>query len=279
MAPLRRLDAELVRRGLARSRADACDLIAAGQVRVGGITALKAARQVAAAESVSVTRASELTWASRGGNKLADALADLRGLDVSGSNALDAGASTGGFTDVLLAHGATHVVALDVGRGQLIWRLRDDPRVTAIDRCNIRSVTPADLPYPPDLIVADLSFISLRTVLPALAGVAAPSADFVLLVKPQFEVGRGNVGKGGVVVDPEQRSGAVSAVARRAAELGLGCLGVAASRHPGAAGNVEFFLWLHAGSGGLGDDGLARAIAAATGAGDETRGWDSDGRS
>jgi 23S rRNA (cytidine1920-2'-O)/16S rRNA (cytidine1409-2'-O)-methyltransferase len=250
-----RLDAELVRRGLARSRAQAADLIASGQVVVAGQAAAKAATQVGLDAAITVRRvATEPAYVSRGGHKLAGALAAFAGPAVDGSPAggltvrgrrcLDAGASTGGFTDVLLRAGAGHVVAVDVGYGQLAWNLRSDPRVTAVDRVNIRNLQPEQVAPPPDLVTADLSFISLTTVLPALAACARPDADFVLLVKPQFEVGKGQVGSGGVVRDPRLRAGAVQTVANAAADLGLGVRGVTASPLPGPSGNVEYFLWL-----------------------------------
>ena len=197
---------------------------------------------------------------SRGGHKLAGALAAFvpRGLAVAGRTCLDAGASTGGFTDVLLRAGAAHVVAADVGYGQLAWSLRTDPRVTVLDRVNVRTldhVTPV-----PALVVADLSFISLTLVLPALVACAAPDADFVLLVKPQFEVGKGRVGAGGVVRDRADRSAAVGKVAAAAGQLGLGVQGVTASPLPGPAGNVEYFVWLRHGAPPLDEDQLQRAI-------------------
>jgi 23S rRNA (cytidine1920-2'-O)/16S rRNA (cytidine1409-2'-O)-methyltransferase len=180
------------------------------------------------------------------------------GLTVAGRACLDAGASTGGFTDVLLRAGAAHVVAADVGYGQLAWSLRTDPRVTVLDRVNVRTleqVTPV-----PGLVVADLSFISLTLVLPALAASAAPDADFVLLVKPQFEVGKGRVGAGGVVRDSADRADAVRTVAAAAGQLGLGVRGITASPLPGPAGNVEYFLWLRRGAPPLDDSQLERAI-------------------
>ena len=180
-------------------------------------------------------------------------------LTVAGRNALDAGASTGGFTDVLLRAGAAHVVAADVGYGQLAWSLRTDPRVTVLDRVNVRTL--AQVTPVPDLVVADLSFISLTLVLPALVGCATDGADFVLLVKPQFEVGKGRVGAGGVVREPELRAEAVASVARTAAGLGLGVRAVAASPLPGPAGNVEYFVWLRRGAPPLDDEDLRRAIA------------------
>ena len=179
---------------------------------------------------------------------------------VTGRRCLDAGASTGGFTDVLLRAGAGHVVAVDVGYGQLAWPLRTDPRVTVLDRVNVRELTPEQVAPAPELVTADLSFISLALVLPALAACAAPGADFVLLVKPQFEAGKGNVGAGGVVRDPAQRAAAVRSVAATAAGLGLGAAGVTASPLPGPAGNVEYFLWLRAGAPPLKDEDLDRAI-------------------
>jgi 23S rRNA (cytidine1920-2'-O)/16S rRNA (cytidine1409-2'-O)-methyltransferase len=278
-----RLDAELVRRGLARSRAQAAELIAAGQVMVAGQAAGKAATQVGLDAAITVRRvAQEPDYVSRGGHKLAGALAAFAklplppvraeaelppdagpegpGLVVRGRRCLDAGASTGGFTDVLLRAGAEHVVAADVGYGQLAWSLRSDPRVTAVDRVNIRNLRPEQVAPPPELVTADLSFISLTTVLPALVACATPDADFVLLVKPQFEVGRGQVGSGGVVRDQSLRAGAVQAVARAAAGLGLGACGVTASPLPGPSGNVEYFLWLNRDAPPLDADDLRQAI-------------------
>jgi 23S rRNA (cytidine1920-2'-O)/16S rRNA (cytidine1409-2'-O)-methyltransferase len=261
---LRRLDAELVRRGLARSREHAGELVAAGRVSVGGRTATKPATQVDPAAPVVVTQTDDDPgWASRGGHKLRGALDALtaNGLDVTGRHALDAGASTGGFTDVLLRAGAAHVVAVDVGYGQLVWRLQQDPRVTVLDRQNVRALTPELLPYAPDLVVGDLSFIPLAVVLPALVACATPDADHVLMVKPQFEVGRDRLGAGGVVRDPELRSGAVLDVARAASRLGLGVAGVVASPLPGPSGNVEYFLHLRAGAGEADPAAVQRAVA------------------
>jgi 23S rRNA (cytidine1920-2'-O)/16S rRNA (cytidine1409-2'-O)-methyltransferase len=257
-----RLDAELVRRGLARSRVQAADLIAAGQVRVSGQAAAKAATQVAQDAPITIKREdSGPDYVSRGGHKLAGAIAAFIGLDVAGRNCLDAGASTGGFTDVLLRAGAAHVVAADVGYGQLDWSLRSDPRVTVLDRVNVRNLQPGQVDPPPDVVVADLSFISLSQVLPALVACASPDADFVLMVKPQFEVGKGKVGSGGVVRDPELRAGAVAAVAEAADDLGLGVQGVTASPLPGPSGNVEYFLWLRRGAPPLSDGDLQVAVA------------------
>ena len=199
-------------------------------------------------------------YVSRGGHKLAGALAAFTEVTVSGRRCLDAGASTGGFTDVLLRAGAAHVVAVDVGYGQLAWALRNDPRVTVLDRVNVRELRPEQVAPPPQLVVADLSFISLAIPLLALVRCADADADFVLLVKPQFEVGKGRVGPGGVVRDPALRAGAVADVARAAATLDLGVAGVTASPLPGPAGNVEYFLWLRRGAPPLDDTELGRAI-------------------
>jgi 23S rRNA (cytidine1920-2'-O)/16S rRNA (cytidine1409-2'-O)-methyltransferase len=255
-----RLDTELVRRGLARSREQAGELVASGRVTVAGQRAAKAATQVTRDAAISIADTGEPGYVSRGGHKLAGALAVFGsgGLTVAGRACLDAGASTGGFTDVLLRAGAAHVVAADVGYGQLAWSLRTDPRVTVLDRVNVRTlegVTPV-----PGLVVADLSFISLTLVLPALVACAAPDADFVLLVKPQFEVGKGRVGSGGVVREAADRADAVRKVAGAGGELSLGVLGVTASPLPGPAGNVEYFLWLRRGAPPLDDSQLERAI-------------------
>ena len=182
-------------------------------------------------------------FASRGGIKLSNAL-DALSIDVTGRRALDVGASTGGFTDCLLQRGAEQVVALDVAYGELDWRLRNDPRVVVIERRNARALTPDELPYPPDLIVIDVSFISLAKVLPAVLACAAPRFDCLALVKPQFEVGRDQVGKGGVVRDPEARRRALLEVAREASELGAAVVGFASSGLPGPKGNIETFVWL-----------------------------------
>ncbi|HEV7624890.1 MAG TPA: TlyA family RNA methyltransferase [Streptomyces sp.] len=263
--PRRRLDAELVRRKLARSREHASQLIAAGRVTVGGNTAAKAATQVETSAAV-VVRPDETDpeYVSRGGHKLAGALAAFvpLGLRTQGRRALDAGASTGGFTDVLLRAGAQEVIAVDVGYGQLAWSLRSDERVTVKDRMNVRELTLKDMGGEPvDLVVGDLSFIPLGLVLPALVRCAAPDADLVLMVKPQFEVGRERLGSGGVVRSAELRAGAVAAVAARAASLGLGALGVKASPLPGPSGNVEYFLWLRAGAPEIAPDAVEQAVA------------------
>ncbi|WP_219509897.1 TlyA family RNA methyltransferase [Nonomuraea ceibae] len=245
-----RLDTELVRRGLARSREQAAQLIEAGRVAVGGQRAGKPATQVDTASAIVVAESpGGPDYVSRGAHKLLGALEAFSELDVTGRRCLDAGASTGGFTDVLLRRGAAHVVAVDVGYGQLAWSLRSDERVTVMERLNVRDLTPGMVGEAPTLVVGDLSFISLRLVLPALAEVAAPRADFVMLVKPQFEVGKELVGAGGVVRDPELRAGAVRQAAAKAGELGLAVRGVTASPLPGPSGNVEYLLWLGKGEG------------------------------
>ncbi len=260
-----RLDAELVRRGLARSREQAAELVAAGHVRIPGRTAVKAATQVTPAEPIVVAEPAGDTYVSRGGHKLAGALDSFaaRGLTVAGRAALDAGASTGGFTDVLLRRGAASVVCVDVGYGQLAWSLRTDPRVLVLDRTNVRDLAVEEIGAPVELVVADLSFISLRLVLPALLRVSQPDADLVLMVKPQFEVGRDALGPGGVVRDPAQRASTVAEVSRVARdEHGLGTAAVTASPLPGPAGNVEYFLWLRADASPLDSGALLAAVEA-----------------
>jgi 23S rRNA (cytidine1920-2'-O)/16S rRNA (cytidine1409-2'-O)-methyltransferase len=261
MTTKQRLDAELVRRGLARSREHARELVDAGQVRVGGIVATKPATGVAAGASVVVTVDDDPGYVSRGAVKLAGALVDLHGPAVAGRRCLDAGASTGGFTDVLLRAGAREVVAVDVGYGQLAWRLRSDDRVQVHERTNVRELDPDRIGGPVDLTVADLSFISLALVLPALAACTTTDGDLILMVKPQFEVGRESVGAGGVVRDPTSRADAVRRVAAAAGALDLGVRGVAASRLPGPAGNVEYFLWLARGADAADDVAIDRAVA------------------
>jgi 23S rRNA (cytidine1920-2'-O)/16S rRNA (cytidine1409-2'-O)-methyltransferase len=256
-----RLDAELVRRELARSREHAADLIESRSVLVNGIPATKPASQVDAETSI-VLQGDRDDFVSRGGHKLAGALDIFTGVQVEGRTCLDAGASTGGFTDVLLRRGAKLVVAVDVGYGQLAWELRQDERVKILDRTNIRHLTGDQVSEDIDLVVADLSFISLSLVLPALAAVSRPDADFVLMVKPQFEVGREKLGAGGVVRDPALRRSAVLDVAESAYDVGLGTLGIAASPLPGPAGNVEYFLWLRRGAPEIDESALDAAIAA-----------------
>ncbi len=236
-----------MRRGLARSREHAVELIGAGRVLINGAVAVKPATAVEAGTPLLVREEpDEVSWASRGAHKLLGALAafEPQGLTVTGRRCLDAGASTGGFTDVLLSRGAREVVAVDVGYGQLIWRLQNDERVRVFDRTNVRNLTPDTIGGTVELVVGDLSFISLALVLPALAACAAPEADLLPMVKPQFEVGKDRVGSGGVVRDSGLRAEAVREVAGAAAALGLRTLGVVASPLPGPSGNVEYFLWL-----------------------------------
>jgi 23S rRNA (cytidine1920-2'-O)/16S rRNA (cytidine1409-2'-O)-methyltransferase len=244
-----RLDAELVRRKLARSREQAAALVAAGRVQVRGSVAHKVATMIDPADPVVVTGDDPATeYVSRGSHKLAGALKAFSGLRVAGRRCLDAGASTGGFTDVLLRAGAAEVVAVDVGYGQLAWPIRTNDKVVVLERTNVRTLTPDVIGGPVDLTVADLSFISLRLVLPALAACTMPDGDLALMVKPQFEVGKERVGAGGVVRDPALRAGAVLDVAAGGADLGLGVAGLTASPLPGPSGNVEFFLWFRRGA-------------------------------
>lgn len=245
---LRRIDSELVRRKLARSRTHAQEMIAAGRVRLDGETVLKPARQMDPAQAIVLTRTEDVEYVSRGAHKLAgalDALGEAAPV-VKDCRCLDAGASTGGFTDVLLRRGAASVVAVDVGYGQLAWRLQSDPRVEVRDRTNVRTMKAGDVDPAPGLVVGDMSFISLTLVIPALVAVAAPDADFLLMVKPQFEIGRDRLGHGGVVRNPEHHVETVEAVARCAMGHGLGILAVEASPLPGPSGNVEYFLHMRA---------------------------------
>ena len=255
----RRLDTLLAERGLYESRSRAAAAVLAGDVRVGGRPATKPGELVGDETEIAV--AEPPPYVSRGGVKLANAL-DAFGVDPAGRRALDVGASTGGFTDVLLQRGAESVIALDVAYGELHWRLRNDERVIVVERRNARSLAPGELPYEPDLIVADVSFISLTKVLPAVVAAAAPRFDLLAMVKPQFEAGRERVGKGGVVRSADDRRDALVRVGEFARdELGLAVLGYAASGLPGPAGNRESFVWLaEAGrEGALQDlDGAAR---------------------
>ncbi|MBF6422513.1 TlyA family RNA methyltransferase [Nocardia farcinica] len=247
MARRARVDAELVRRGLVRSREHAVELIGAGRVLIAGTVASKPATAVEPGTPLVVReQPDEVQWASRGAHKLLGALERFEpaGLRVAGKRCLDAGASTGGFTDVLLSREAREVVAVDVGYGQLVWRLRTDERVRVFDRTNVRTLTPEQIEGTVELVVGDLSFISLGLVLPALASCCAEGADLLPMVKPQFEVGKERVGSGGVVRDPALRAEAVCGVAAAAAEHGLRTVGAVASPLPGPSGNVEYFLWL-----------------------------------
>lgn len=241
-----RLDVEMTRRGLADSREGAQRLIMAGRVRVNSRPAAKPDLKVAEEANIDVVGGGP-EYASRGGFKLAPALSYFA-IDVTGKHALDVGASTGGFTDVLLRAGAAHVVALDVGYGQLANLLRRDPRVTVIDRTNIRYIEPDALPYRPDLVTIDVSFISLKLVLPAVIRLVALPATIIALVKPQFEVGKGMVGKGGIVRDPAARSAAVRDVLDFAATLQLTSAGLIESPIKGAAGNQEYLIVLRWGA-------------------------------
>src|SRR5687768_4429151 len=234
----RRLDLELVRRGLTESRARAQEAIEAGLVLVSGARADRAGRLVSPDEPVHL-EAPPARFVSRGGEKL-DAALDRFAVDVAGRRALDAGASTGGFTDCLLQRGAVAVVAVDVGTGQLAWPLRNDPRVTVRERLNARHLTAADVGGPFDLLVADLSFISLRLVAPALAGVAADAADAVFLIKPQFEAGKDQVRRGGLVTDPAVHRAVLEEVTSALEADGLAPVAVMPSPLRGASGNVEF---------------------------------------
>jgi 23S rRNA (cytidine1920-2'-O)/16S rRNA (cytidine1409-2'-O)-methyltransferase len=245
----RRLDAELVRRGLAGSRAEAQEAVRAGQVRVRGAPATKSTTLVGTDEPLDLAGPAR-PFVSRGGQKLAAAL-DSFSIDPADRECLDAGASTGGFTDCLLRRGARHVVAVDVGYGQLAWELRTDPRVTVWEKTNIRELDPSALPYRPSLIAADLSFISLGLVAGALVAAAAPQADLVLLVKPQFEAGREHVGRGGVVRDPDAWRLAIERAADAFRRSGAPPEALMVSPLRGPAGNVEFLLRARAGGEGL----------------------------
>jgi 23S rRNA (cytidine1920-2'-O)/16S rRNA (cytidine1409-2'-O)-methyltransferase len=253
----RRLDTLLAERGLFDSRSRAAAAVIAGDVRVEGRPAEKPGQLVS--DNVAVAVAEPPRYVSRGGIKLENAL-DAFGVDADGRRALDVGAATGGFTDCLLQRGAAAVIALDVAYGELHWRVRNDPRVTVMERRNARSLEPGELPYAPDLIVADVSFISLTKVLPAVLSAAAPRFDCLALVKPQFEAGRERVGKGGVVRSADDRRAALVAVGEHArTRLGVAVLGYASSGLPGPAGNRESFIWL----GAAGRRGAAEDLVAA----------------
>lgn len=268
MPPRRlRLDAELVRRGLAPSRERAAQLIADGRVKVGGVQATKAATGVTTDVAIVVREAEHgPDYVSRGAHKLAGALEafSAQGLQVAGRRCLDAGASTGGFTDVLLRAGAAEVVAVDVGYGQLHWSLQQHDRVVVHDRTNVRTLTADAIGGPVDLVVGDLSFISLTLVLDALVGVTRPDGDLALMVKPQFEIGKERLGKGGVVRDPEDRVETVLVVAHAAAARGWGAQAVTVSPLPGPSGNVEFFLWLRHGPATVADEQIAEVVRRGT---------------
>ena len=259
-----RLDTLLASRGLFASRSRAAASVMAGEVLLGSERRRASKPGELVADDVVVDVDSGLSFVSRGGVKLSNAL-DACGLDVAGRRCLDVGASTGGFTDALLQRGAAAVVAVDVAYGELAWSLRQDPRVTVLERMNARGLAASDLPYVPDLVVADVSFISLTKVLPAVLGcMAAPSWDGLVMVKPQFEVGRERVGKGGVVRDPSVRRSALVDVAACCRSVGASVLGFAPSGLPGPKGNVETFCLLAEGgrAGALGPDEIASAALA-----------------
>lgn len=263
-----RLDQELVRRKLARSREHASELIAAGRVTVSGARATKPATGVTTDVAIVVAQDPDRPdFVSRGGHKLLGALEAFGslGLSVAGRRCLDAGASTGGFTDVLLRSGAAEVVAVDVGYGQLAWKLRQDERVVVHDRTNVRDLDRALIGGTVDVVVGDLSFISLELVLDALISVIEDDGDLVPMVKPQFEVGKDRVGKGGVVRDLGLRSEAVNQVASAAAARGWGARAVTTSPLPGPSGNVEFFLWLRKGAPTMTSDQIEEVVRASRG--------------
>lgn len=235
----RRLDLELIARGLAATEQQARDLIDDRRVVVGGSLAVRPSTLVALGDDIRLSAPSR--FVSRGGDKLDAALDDL-GVDVEGRRCLDGGAGSGGFTHCLLTRGAAEVVAVDVGYGQFDWSLRADPRVRLLERTNLRLVDPAALGAPFGVVVADLSFISLALVLPTLDASAAPSADFVLLVKPQFEAPAADVGEGGIVRDPEVWRRSIASVVAALEERGLGAAGIVPARPRGARGNQEFFV-------------------------------------
>ncbi len=242
-----RLDLLLVERGLAPTRAKAQAYVLAGLVESQGRRLDKPG--VLVARDAPLKIAEGRRFVGRGAGKLGPALARF-GVDARGRDALDVGASTGGFTQILLEAGALRVIALDVGKGQLDWSLRNDPRVTVLEGINARHLRPGDLPWTPSLAVVDVSFIALAQVLPAVCLCLTPEPDVVALVKPQFEVGRGRVGKGGIVRDPADWDDVLRHLVAWSRDAGLGPQGVARSELPGAEGNVEFFLWLRPGTPG-----------------------------
>jgi 23S rRNA (cytidine1920-2'-O)/16S rRNA (cytidine1409-2'-O)-methyltransferase len=260
-----RLDTLLAERGLFASRTRAAASVMAGEVLLGEERRRAAKPGELVTSDVSVAVEAGDRYVSRGGTKLANAL-DGFGVPVAGRLGLDVGASTGGFTDVLLQRGAASVVAVDVAYGELAWSLRTDPRVTVLERVNARRLDPSQLPYRPDLLVADVSFISLTKVLPAVLACMAERWDGLVMIKPQFEVGRSRVGKGGVVRSAEDRRAALVAVASAAQALGASVLGFASSGLPGPKGNLETFAWLaEGGRAGALADLEAAALAAEPG--------------
>ncbi|MEW9870485.1 TlyA family RNA methyltransferase [Arthrobacter sp. HS15c] len=239
-----RLDQALVARGLARSRTHAAALIAEGRVTSAGQVLSKASLQVDDGKDLAVEHSEEDSYVSRAGHKLAGALDAFPAITVAGKRCLDAGASTGGFTDVLLRRGAAHVVAVDVGHGQLVPQLRSDPRVEVHEGLNVRYMSAGDIGGTVSLTVADLSFISLTMVVLPLALSTEPGGDLVLMVKPQFEIGKDRLGRTGVVNSERERRMAVEKVANAALDAGVDLCGLAASPLPGQDGNVEYFLWI-----------------------------------
>jgi len=258
----RRLDVELVRRGLVPSRGRAVEAIDAGRVLVGGAPASTPARQVDGKEAIALLSAEGPAYVSRGGHKLAAGL-DAFSVEVQGRTAVDVGASTGGFTDCLLQRGAAHVHAIDVGRAQLAWSLRQDGRVNVLERTNVRALEPDALDPRPDLCVADLSFISLRTVVASLLALTTDDAEFVLLVKPQYEAGRARVGRRGIVRDPAVHAAVLREVVAGLGAAGLGVSGVVPSPLRGADSNVEFLVHARRGPATIStadlDDAVRRA--------------------
>jgi 23S rRNA (cytidine1920-2'-O)/16S rRNA (cytidine1409-2'-O)-methyltransferase len=255
----RRLDVELVRRGLVASQSRAVEAIDAGRVLVGGAPASTAARRVDGGEAIALLAADRPDYVSRGGYKLAGGLDAFR-VEVGGRSAVDVGASTGGFTDCLLQRGAAHVYAIDSGRSQLAWSLRQDARVTVMERTNVRELEPGALDPQPSLCVADLSFTSLRTVAPNLLSITTDDAEFVLLVKPQYEAGRARVGHRGIVRDPEVHAAVLGEVVAGLDHAGLGVDAVTPSPLRGADGNVEFLVHARRGRSRLDGDALDAAV-------------------
>jgi 23S rRNA (cytidine1920-2'-O)/16S rRNA (cytidine1409-2'-O)-methyltransferase len=256
-----RLDVVLVERGLAPTRVKARALILAGQVFSDGVRVDKPGQRIARQAPLEVLEGRR--YVSRGGNKLDAALADFA-VEVDDRDALDVGASTGGFTQVLLEAGARRVIALDVGRGQLDWSLRQDPRVHPLEGFNARHLEPALLPFPPSLVVVDVSFISLMLVLPGVASCLAQPGEIVALVKPQFEVGRSQVGRGGIVRDVSLHRGVLETLGHRAAERSWGPVGLAASVLRGADGNQEYFIHLVPARPGVDERTWVRRVAEVT---------------
>ncbi|NLD83082.1 MAG: TlyA family RNA methyltransferase [Clostridiales bacterium] len=254
-----RIDVYMAARGLADSREKAQALIMAGQVYIGEKKVLKASEQVAEDAQV-VIRGAQDAFASRGGHKLEKAITAF-GADVSGCVAMDIGAAAGGFTDVLLRHGAAHVYAIDVGYGQLEWKLRQDPRVTVMERTNARALTAADFDRRPNLAVMDVSFISIRLILPVAAAIMGEEGRFLTLIKPQFEAGRGQVGKHGVVRDPEIHRRVIGEICLFAPTFGWHVENLTFSPIKGPAGNIEFLADIRPGAGqAVPDDRIARLV-------------------